>query len=129
MSGFSQSSLPMPAQDEEDDEDEDDEEEKENYSSYGSSSGGGCADTESLNEYVMCYLKGRHRKIGVFKINPPFEGTFFLKVYAKPEDEILNEVDDTLDHIATFTIHVKDVSNSNCTKWYYREESRQHMTC
>ena len=58
----------------------------------------------------MCYLKGRHRKIGIFKINPPFDGTFVLKVYAKPEDEIYDEFD-TLDHVATFVVLVHDVSN------------------
>lgn len=62
-----------------------------------------------LNGFVMCYLKGRQRKIGIFRINPPCEGTFVLKVYAKPEDEILNEFD-TLDHVATFVIIVHDVS-------------------
>ena len=92
----------------EEEEEEDEEEEEEDYAHLYSSDCGGEGD--SLNEYVMCYLKGRHRKIGIFKINPPYEGTFFLKVYAKPEDDILNEVDDTLDHIATFTIHVQDVS-------------------
>ena len=65
-------------------------------------------ENDELNGHVMCYLRGRHRKIGIFKINPPFEGTFFLKVYAKPEDEILDETD-TLDHVATFVVYVHDV--------------------
>ena len=57
----------------------------------------------------MCYLKGVNRKIAVFKVNPPVDGTFVLKICAKPEDEILDE-SDTLDHVATFIIHVEDVT-------------------
>ena len=71
---------------------------------------------EDLNQYVMCYLKGKHRKIVNFHVTPPSEGHFLLKVYAKPEEEIANETD-TLDHVATFHIFAPTVSTSTYI-WY-----------
>lgn len=65
---------------------------------------------DTLNQYVLCYLKGRQRKLCHFHLTPPDVGQFFLKVYAKPEEEIMSE-SDTLDHIATFLIHVQQVKN------------------
>lgn len=57
---------------------------------------------------MFCCLKGRQRKNGSFKIAPPEDGTYYLKIYGKPEDEIQDE-GDTLDHVATFLIHGVEV--------------------
>ena len=51
----------------------------------------------------MCYLKGKHRRQGIFHVTPPEAGEYLLKIYAKPEEDIVNETD-TLDHVATFHI-------------------------
>ena len=51
----------------------------------------------------MCYPKGKSRKQCYFHITPPEDGEYLLKVYAKPEEDIMTE-SDTLDHVATFPI-------------------------
>ena len=66
-------------------------------------------EPEDLNQYVMCYLKGKHRKIVDFHVTPPENGNYLLKIYAKPEEEIQHDTD-TLDHIATFYISSPNVS-------------------
>lgn len=64
--------------------------------------------SDKLNNYVFCFYRGRQRKHTVFRVNPPEEGAFFLKIYAKPEEE-LNSEDDTLDHVATLRIQAPTV--------------------
>ncbi|TRY73282.1 hypothetical protein TCAL_15758, partial [Tigriopus californicus] len=66
-------------------------------------------EDDDFNQFVFCCLKGRQRKNGSFKIAPPEDGTYYLKIYGKPEDEIQDE-DDTLDHVATFLIHGVEIS-------------------
>ena len=61
-------------------------------------------ESDTLNPYVLCYLKGKNRKQVLFHVTPPEAGDYLLKVYAKPELDIQNE-SDTLDHVAT--IHIK----------------------
>ena len=53
-------------------------------------------------------MKGKSRKLSHFIISPPDVGQYYLKVYAKPEGEIMSE-NDTLDHVATFLIHTIQV--------------------
>ena len=65
-------------------------------------------ESDSLNNYVLCFLKGRQQKLGIFRVAPPESGSYYLKIYAKPEEEIQNE-NDTLDHVATFLIHATTV--------------------
>eukprot|EP00095_Tigriopus_kingsejongensis_P008836 maker-scaffold15_size728074-snap-gene-0.12 protein:Tk08836 transcript:maker-scaffold15_size728074-snap-gene-0.12-mRNA-1 annotation:"kyphoscoliosis " len=67
-------------------------------------------ESDHLNNYVFCCRKGRQRKNGAFKVTPPEDGTYYLKVYAKPEEEIQDE-GDTLDHVATFLIHGVQISS------------------
>ena len=55
------------------------------------------------------------------QITPPEIGDYFLKVYAKPEAEILSE-HDTLDHVATFLIHAQQVSRNVDNR-----ESKEHV--
>jgi len=64
--------------------------------------------SDKLNNYVFCFYRGRQRRHTVFRINPPEEGAFLLKIYAKPEEE-LNSEDDTLDHVATLHIRAPTV--------------------
>lgn len=52
----------------------------------------------------MCYLKGKQRRMGFFRVTPPDPGDYLLKIYAKPEEDIQSETD-TLDHVATFHIN------------------------
>lgn len=56
----------------------------------------------------MCCLKGKNRSQVCFHVTPPEQGDYLLKIYAKPEEDILNE-SDTLDHIATFHIQAKQI--------------------
>ena len=56
------------------------------------------------------------------QITPPEIGDYFLKVYAKPEAEILSE-HDTLDHVATFLIHAQQVSQN-----VNNRELKEHVT-
>ena len=67
------------------------------------------AESDKFNQYVMCCLRGKSRKVVCFNVRPPEQGEYLLKVYAKPEEDILNE-SDTLDHIATFHITASQVS-------------------
>ena len=71
-------------------------------------------DNKDLNQYVMCYLRGKTRKIVNFHVSPPENGDFYLKIYAKPEEEIQHETD-TLDHVATFHIIAPSVSKIDFT--------------
>ena len=66
-------------------------------------------ETDLYNNHVFFYLKGRGRRIAAFRVAPPHDGEFLLKIYAKPEEEIFSETD-TLDHVATFLIKAVDVS-------------------
>ncbi|XP_022241908.1 kyphoscoliosis peptidase-like [Limulus polyphemus] len=43
-------------------------------------------ENSSFNKYVFCQLK-EDRLIGSFVIIPPIEGRYYLKVYAKPEND------------------------------------------
>ena len=61
-------------------------------------------ESDALNQYVLCYLKGKNRKHVLFHITPPEAGEYLLKIYAKPEEDIHSE-SDTLDHVAT--LHIK----------------------
>lgn len=36
--------------------------------------------SDKLNNYVFCFYRGRQRRHTVFRVNPPEEGAFFLKV-------------------------------------------------
>ena len=65
-------------------------------------------ESDICNCNVLCFLKGKSRKLAHFVVNPPDVGQYYLKVYAKPEGEIVND-NDTLDHVATFLIHVQQV--------------------
>jgi hypothetical protein len=76
--------------------------------------------SDYLNNYVFCYWKGKGRKLVVFRVAPPEEGSFFLKVYAKPEDELRSD-EDTLDHVATFFIRAPEVKDIG--EWKYRATS------
>ena len=61
------------------------------------------------NCHVLCYRKGRNRKLGHFKVLPPDVGEYLLKIYAKPEADMVHD-NVTLDHVATIPIHVIQVS-------------------
>ncbi len=65
--------------------------------------------SNDVNQYGFCYLKGRQRKMCVMRVNPPEVGSFYLKLFAKPEEEIV-DAEDTLDHVATFLLHVTKVA-------------------
>ena len=71
------------------------------------------------NCHVLCYRKGRARKLGHFKVVPPDVGEYLLKIYAKPEADMVHG--DNLDHVATIPIHVIQVRPSPFllleTKW------------
>ena len=62
---------------------------------------------------MLNFLKGKSRKLGHFIVNPPDVGQYYLKIYAKPEGEILSD-SDRLDHVATFLIHSLQVHNMFC---------------
>ncbi len=64
--------------------------------------------SDALNNYVFCSYKGKQRKLVMFRVAPPEQGSFFLKVYAKPEDELKSE-EDRLDHVATFLVEAPEV--------------------
>ena len=65
-------------------------------------------ESELNNNSVLCYLKGKSRKLCHFKVVPPDVGQYFLKIYAKPEADITDE-NEELDHVATMLIHVIQV--------------------
>ena len=69
------------------------------------------AESDSCNCNVLNFLKGRSRKLSHFIISPPDVGQYYLKVYAKPEGDMLNDQNDInkLDHVATFLIHTLQV--------------------
>ena len=55
-------------------------------------------------------------------------GTYYLKLYAKPEEEIKHETD-TLDHVATLLIHANEVRDlsvytADMAKLFYKTECR-----
>ncbi|KAI1309461.1 Kyphoscoliosis peptidase [Halotydeus destructor] len=60
-------------------------------------------ENSSLNHYAFCQLK-EDRMVGSFIITPPIEGRYFLKVYSKPEREMLEGSTDSssLHSVATF---------------------------
>ena len=60
------------------------------------------------NCHVLCYRKGRNRKLGHFKVLPPDVGEYLLKIYAKPEADMIHD-NVALDHVATIPIHVIQV--------------------
>ena len=66
------------------------------------------------NCHVLCYRKGRNRKVGHFKVLPPDVGEYLLKIYAKPEADMSPVPGDNmpLDHVATSPIHVIQVRPS-----------------
>ena len=75
-------------------------------------------ESDSCNCNVLNFLKGKSRKLSHFIISPPDVGQYYLKVYAKPEGDMLNEPNDVnrsdankLDHVATFLIHTLQVKN------------------
>jgi len=78
------------------------------------------AEDDSLNCYVFCFLRGRDRRLCVFRVSPPEVGSFFLKVYAKPEEEIASE-SDTLDHVATFVVHAIEVNTPRPAQLTFNE--------
>ena len=99
------------------------------------------AESEMYSSHVLCYRKGRGRKLCHFKVLPPgtriamftlkfkiitFEqlfrfyilsdvGEYLLKVYAKPEAEVYGN-DDRLDHVATIPIHCIQVVERHMPK-------------
>lgn len=67
-------------------------------------------ETNLMNGHVFCHLTGKSRRLGRFVVKPPEEGFFYLKVYAKPENDISSEDSDHLDHVATLLIKAINVS-------------------
>ena len=90
------------------------------------------------SSHVLCYRKGRGRKLCHFKVLPPGTrncyvhfaaqneqlfrfyllsdvGEYLLKVYAKPEAEVFGN-DDRLDHVATIPIHCIQVVERHMPK-------------
>ena len=68
-------------------------------------------DEESADQFGMVHLEGNHRDIGLFTLFPPSTGKFLLKVYAKPEEDIIKDTD-RLEIVATFLFDVLRVISS-----------------
>lgn len=50
----------------------------------------GSVESKRLNAFVFCQLKN-NRMVGSFKVTPPEEDDYLLKIYAKPESGIATE--------------------------------------
>ncbi|XP_043192755.1 uncharacterized protein LOC122365535 [Amphibalanus amphitrite] len=62
-------------------------------------------ESSELNGYVFCQLRGADRRQGSFTVQPPETGSYFLKVYGRPEEDIMDDETLPLDHLATFLLH------------------------
>ncbi|XP_037087625.1 hillarin-like [Pollicipes pollicipes] len=62
-------------------------------------------ESSELNGFVFCQLRGSERRLASFTVQPPESGSYFLKVYGRPEEDIMDDETLPLDHLATFLLH------------------------
>ena len=67
-------------------------------------------ESGELNGYVFCQLRGSDRRLASFTVQPPETGSYFLKVYGRPEEDIMDDETLPLDHLATFLLHCSKVT-------------------
>ena len=72
---------------------------------------------ETYNSYCMCTLDNSNRSLATFTISAPDTGTYFLKLYAVPEEELSETKGGIFNFLASFKITFTKV----CNRYWIRD--------